>query len=64
MIMQDYVNQGVRFQVQEGFGCSDNANLSIVELLTIDSLAVVPPLISIIHYYRTFFRVAVLHAFC
>ncbi|KZV65743.1 hypothetical protein PENSPDRAFT_551585, partial [Peniophora sp. CONT] len=51
ILVEDYVNQGVRFQVQEGFGCSDNANLSIVELLTIDSWAVVPPLVSIVHYY-------------
>ncbi|VDC07897.1 unnamed protein product [Peniophora sp. CBMAI 1063] len=55
-----YANQGVRFQVQEGFGCSDNANPSVVEILTIDIWTVVPPLISVIHYYprviRMFYR--------
>lgn len=42
----DYVNQGARFQVIEGFGCS------ILDVITGQCWAVVPPLISIVFYYR------------
>ncbi|KZV65156.1 STE3-domain-containing protein [Peniophora sp. CONT] len=46
-----YVNQGARFQVDEGFGCANAAISSILEIIIGQSWAVVPPLISIIFYY-------------
>ncbi|VDB95169.1 unnamed protein product [Peniophora sp. CBMAI 1063] len=55
-----YINQGVRFEVLEGFGCTNRLDLSILELLTIQSWILVPPLISIVFYYPrvawTFYR--------
>ncbi|KZV72160.1 fungal pheromone STE3G-protein-coupled receptor, partial [Peniophora sp. CONT] len=55
-----YAHQGVRFEVDEVFGCSNYVHVSILELLTIDSWSVIPPLISVLFYYpkvvRTFYR--------
>ncbi|KZV72307.1 STE3-domain-containing protein [Peniophora sp. CONT] len=55
-----YVHQIVRFEVDEGFGCSDGPIVSILELLTIEIWAVLPPLVSIVFYYpkvvRMFYR--------
>ncbi|KZV68516.1 STE3-domain-containing protein [Peniophora sp. CONT] len=58
--VQDYVHQGVRFQVEEVFGCTNNVEPSILELLTIESWTLIPPLTSVFFYYpkviRTFYR--------
>ncbi|KZV69822.1 fungal pheromone STE3G-protein-coupled receptor [Peniophora sp. CONT] len=46
-----YVNQGARFQIFEGFGCSTADPSSILDTILSRSWTVVPPLISIIFYY-------------
>ncbi|VDC00171.1 unnamed protein product [Peniophora sp. CBMAI 1063] len=55
-----YINQSNRFEVNEGFGCANSQRTSILEILTIESWTIVPPLISIVFYYprvvRTFYR--------
>ncbi|KZV71166.1 STE3-domain-containing protein [Peniophora sp. CONT] len=48
----DYINQSTRFEVIEGFGCTDSSDVSILEVLIEESWAVIPPLVSIIFYYR------------
>ena len=48
----DYVHKGYRFQIFEGFGCTDARELSVLSLLTLTPWYVVPPVISIIFYYR------------
>ncbi|KZV68484.1 STE3-domain-containing protein [Peniophora sp. CONT] len=50
--LQDYVHQGGRFEVYEGFGCSDVLQTSILEILTIKSWTIVPPTVSVVFYYR------------
>ncbi|KZV68525.1 STE3-domain-containing protein [Peniophora sp. CONT] len=55
-----YVHQGTRFEIEEGFGCINDSEPSILELLTIESWALIPPLISVFYYcpkvIRTFYR--------
>ncbi|KZV68508.1 STE3-domain-containing protein [Peniophora sp. CONT] len=55
-----YAHQGVRFVVDEPFGCTNNAYPSILLFLTMDCWAIVPPLISVILYQpkvvRMFYR--------
>ncbi|KZV68488.1 hypothetical protein PENSPDRAFT_511578 [Peniophora sp. CONT] len=46
-----YVHQGVRFEVVEVYGCTNNVATSILSLLTIDSWSILPPLISVLFYY-------------
>ncbi|VDC07901.1 unnamed protein product [Peniophora sp. CBMAI 1063] len=63
-----YVHQGSRFGVQEGFGCSDVLQTSILEILTIRSWTLIPPFVSVVFYYplslRVFYRRSRdLHAF-
>ncbi|VDC07907.1 unnamed protein product [Peniophora sp. CBMAI 1063] len=51
-----YVHQELRFVIQEGFGCGNAVQTSILEILTIEIWTVIPPLVSIIFYYlRTFY---------
>ncbi|VDB92185.1 unnamed protein product [Peniophora sp. CBMAI 1063] len=55
-----YVVQGARFQVDEGWGCSDAPDQSILTVLLLNSWSVIPPLVSITMYYphvaRTFYH--------
>ena len=51
-VVQDYVVQGARFAVEEGFGCVNSLDGSVLSILLLNSWAVVPPLISIVFYYR------------
>ncbi|VDB95781.1 unnamed protein product [Peniophora sp. CBMAI 1063] len=53
-----YVVQGTRFEVLEGFGCTDAADSSILSILLIYSWTVLPPLVSITVYYRVSAHVA------
>ncbi|KZV65150.1 STE3-domain-containing protein [Peniophora sp. CONT] len=46
-----YVNQGSRFLVLEGFGCTNAPVTSILEYLTDESWTILAPLVSIIFYY-------------
>ncbi|VDB95840.1 unnamed protein product [Peniophora sp. CBMAI 1063] len=46
-----YANQGARFEVYEGFGCSTGDELSILEILTFESWIIAPPLVSITCYF-------------
>lgn len=48
----DYVNQDARFQIIEGFGCGTADELSILDTIIVESWSVIPPLISIVFYYR------------
>ena len=50
--VQDYVVQQTRFQVEEGFGCTNGPDGSVLDMLLINFWTVVPPLISIVFYYR------------
>lgn len=50
---EDYVNQGGRFEVLEGFGCSNASTASILYFLIQDSWSIIPPLLSVAIYYRT-----------
>ena len=49
----DYVNQSARFQILEGFGCTNVTDRSILEVLLVRSWSIVPPLLSVIIYYST-----------
>ncbi|VDC01599.1 unnamed protein product [Peniophora sp. CBMAI 1063] len=55
-----YIVQQLRFEVDEGFGCENSVDGSILEILLIDSWNVIPPLLSITIYYphvaRLFYR--------
>ncbi|KZV68519.1 STE3-domain-containing protein [Peniophora sp. CONT] len=55
-----YVHQQARFEVDEVFGCTYSVAPSILELLTMDSWTIMPPLISILFFYpkvvRIFYR--------
>ncbi|VDB95524.1 unnamed protein product [Peniophora sp. CBMAI 1063] len=55
-----YVVQSLRFQVDEGFGCRDSPDNSILNILLVKSWTVIPPLVSITFYYphvaRVFYR--------
>ncbi|VDC04735.1 unnamed protein product [Peniophora sp. CBMAI 1063] len=55
-----YIVQDCRFQVDEGFGCINSTEGSILELVLINSWNVIPPLVSITIYYphvaRLFYR--------
>ncbi|KZV65148.1 fungal pheromone STE3G-protein-coupled receptor [Peniophora sp. CONT] len=42
-----YVNQGLRFEVLEGFGCKSAFQTSILDLLILESWSIIPPLVSI-----------------
>ncbi|KZV61584.1 hypothetical protein PENSPDRAFT_643237 [Peniophora sp. CONT] len=56
----DYINQIARFEVLEGFGCTNGLDGSILYYLTIQSWTVIPPLLSVLIYYpkvaRIFYR--------
>ncbi|VDC07961.1 unnamed protein product [Peniophora sp. CBMAI 1063] len=55
-----YVNQIARFEVLEGFGCTNGLDGSVLYYLTIQSWTILPPLLSVIFYYprvvRIFYR--------
>ncbi|KZV65951.1 fungal pheromone STE3G-protein-coupled receptor [Peniophora sp. CONT] len=55
-----YIIQGLRFEVVEGFGCSNAQDGTILNILLVESWAVIPPLLSVIVYYpkvvRIFYR--------
>ncbi|VDB92187.1 unnamed protein product [Peniophora sp. CBMAI 1063] len=55
-----YVVQWLRFEVDEGFGCSNTPDNSILGILLLNSWNVLPPLMSITVYYphvaRSFYR--------
>ncbi|VDC00134.1 unnamed protein product [Peniophora sp. CBMAI 1063] len=46
-----YINQGARFEILEGFGCSASSSRSILSFLTMDSWTIILPLVSMIMYY-------------
>lgn len=52
---EDYINQSARFWVDEGFGCTNRQDDSILAILTVRSWTVLAPLTSIILYYRALF---------
>ncbi|VDB99555.1 unnamed protein product [Peniophora sp. CBMAI 1063] len=52
-----YISQGARFQVLEGFGCSNIEIGSILELVSIQIWTIVPPLISVTVYYPRVARI-------
>ena len=64
LLHSDYANQGARFEVFEGIGCTDAPVPSILEVLVLESWEVILPLISVIFYYRDsiIFYFIVLHA--
>ena len=43
----DYVVQILRFQVDEGFGCANDQDNSILGILILGSWSVIPPLLSV-----------------
>lgn len=49
----DYVVQELRFVVDEGFGCDNAPDGSILGILLLESWNVLPPLVSVTVYYRT-----------
>ncbi|KZV65953.1 STE3-domain-containing protein [Peniophora sp. CONT] len=55
-----YIVQPLRFEVDEGFGCGNSVDGSILDTLLTRSWAVIPPLMSVILYYpkvaRIFYR--------
>ncbi|VDB95517.1 unnamed protein product [Peniophora sp. CBMAI 1063] len=55
-----YVVQWLRFEVDEGFGCGNSSDGSILAILLLYSCNVLPPLVSITFYYphvaRVFYR--------
>ncbi|VDC05052.1 unnamed protein product [Peniophora sp. CBMAI 1063] len=51
-----YVVQWLRFQVEEGFGCGNSPDGSILSILLIYSWSVIPPLVSIAFYYPSVVR--------
>ncbi|VDB95843.1 unnamed protein product [Peniophora sp. CBMAI 1063] len=52
-----YANQGLRYFVNEGFGCTAAKFVSVLELLTVESWTVIPPLISVMFYYPKVARI-------
>ena len=50
---EDYIHQGARFEVDEGFGCGNIPQRSILEILTLEVWTFIPPIVSVIFYYRT-----------
>ncbi|KZV59958.1 hypothetical protein PENSPDRAFT_694699 [Peniophora sp. CONT] len=50
-----YVNEGARFEIVEGFGCRTADQTSILDIMMVRSWIFVPPLISVIFYYRESF---------
>ena len=51
-LAEDYIVQWPRFQVDEGSGCGDSSDHSVLEILLVDSWTVLLPLVSIVAYYR------------
>ena len=49
---KDYVHQGSRFVLDEGLGCVSGVEMSILLLLTYEPWIILPPIISILFYYR------------
>ncbi|KZV59905.1 STE3-domain-containing protein [Peniophora sp. CONT] len=58
--LSDYIVQGARFQVEEGFGCTNAVHYSILAVLLVQVWSVAPPLLSVLVYYprvaRIFYR--------
>ncbi|KZV77220.1 fungal pheromone STE3G-protein-coupled receptor [Peniophora sp. CONT] len=52
-----YIVQVDRFQVVEGFGCTNAIDGSVLSLLLIMSWSVIPPLVSVVVYYPRVLRV-------
>lgn len=48
----DYVEEGARFTIYEGSGCAPAEEESILEVLIQELWSIVPPLISVMVYYR------------
>ncbi|KZV69627.1 hypothetical protein PENSPDRAFT_686255 [Peniophora sp. CONT] len=55
-----YINQGERFLIVEGFGCTNAQSVSVIYYLTERPCTIIPPLVSILFYYprvvRIFYR--------
>jgi hypothetical protein len=51
-ILSDYINQGVRFEVQEGFGCTGGTSGGGIDILLLKSWSIVLPLVSALFYFR------------
>ncbi|VDC00339.1 unnamed protein product [Peniophora sp. CBMAI 1063] len=52
-----YVNQNARFEILEGFGCTNTMQGSILEILLVRSWSIMPPLLSVALYYSRMARV-------
>ena len=51
-VAKDYIVQNYRFQVEEGSGCGNSTDGSVLSFLLLDSWTVLLPLISVAVYYR------------
>jgi hypothetical protein len=51
-VLSDYIDQGARFQVLEGFGCTDGTSGGGINFLLIRSWPIVLPLVSALFYCR------------
>ncbi|KZV63980.1 fungal pheromone STE3G-protein-coupled receptor [Peniophora sp. CONT] len=52
-----YIVQDYRFVMNEGFGCINSSDGSILSVLLIYSWSIIPPLVSIVVYYRKVIRI-------
>ncbi|VDC02199.1 unnamed protein product [Peniophora sp. CBMAI 1063] len=57
-----YVVQWFRFEVIEGFGCTNSIDGSILSILLMQPWAVIPPLVSVTFYYPHIVRVFYRHS--
>ena len=48
----DYVVQNLRFEIEEGFGCTNAQSDTVLTIIFIQIWGVVPPLLSVVFYYR------------
>ncbi|KZV65954.1 fungal pheromone STE3G-protein-coupled receptor [Peniophora sp. CONT] len=57
ILTQDYIVQQLRFEVDEGFGCGNSTDGSVLDILLTRSWTVIPPLISVAFYYPRVIRI-------
>ncbi|KZV64171.1 STE3-domain-containing protein [Peniophora sp. CONT] len=56
-----YIIQYSRFQVDEGFGCTNSQGVSVLNMLLMQSWGVIPPLLSVTFYYPRTARILCRH---
>ena len=49
---EDYIVQGVRFNLVEGFGCMNGTNAAVLSILLLELWGIIPPLYCVAFYYR------------